>query len=127
MSTNPDDLLSNIKNSIMDMQSQMKDTYESLSDIKVSGQSADGSVVITLTATYGFSDIEFGEKALVGGVKEFKLRIAEAFKNAVEKVQQATQAKTMELLQGMQIPEEIRNISASQDQGLIGKDEKDKE
>lgn len=111
-----DDLLSNIKNSIADMQNQMKSTYESLSGIKVSGQSQDGAVKITLTATYEFVDIEFGEKALQGGVKEFKLRIGEAFKNVVTQVQQATQAKTMELLQGMQIPDEIRNISAQKEE-----------
>ena len=104
------------------MQNQMKSTYEKLSSIKLTGQSEDGSVVITITATYEFLDIEFGEKALVGGVKEFKLRIKDAWKNAISQVQQATQNKTMELLQGMQIPDEIRNISTQQQDD----DDKDK-
>ena len=118
-----DDLLSNIKNSILDMQTQMQTTYQNLADIKVNGESSDKTVKITMTATYGFEDIDFNEKALQGGVKEFKLRIREAWQNVVEKIQQATQAKTMELLQQMQIPEEIKNLSIPADQQAIGKDE----
>src|SRR3990167_6922654 len=118
-----DDLLSNIKNSILDMQTQMQTTYQNLADIKVSGESSDKTVKITMTATYGFEDIDFNEKALQGGVKEFKLRIREAWQNVVEKIQQATQAKTMELLQQMQIPEEIKNLSIPADQQAIGHDD----
>ena len=118
-----DELLSNIKNSILDMQTQMQTTYQNLADIKVNGESSDKTVKITMTATYGFEDIDFNEKALQGGVKEFKLRIREAWQNVVEKIQQATQAKTMELLQQMQIPEEIKNLSIPADQQAIGKDE----
>lgn len=105
------DLLNEIKDSIFNMQSQMQDTYESLSKITVSGESHDKTVKITLTGTYAFQDIDFSERALQGGVKEFKARIKEAWANAVEQVQQATQNKTIELLQQMQIPEEIKNIS----------------
>jgi DNA-binding protein YbaB len=119
----PDKLLSDIKNSIMDMQTQMQSTYQNLADIKVTGESSDKTVKITMTATYGFEDIDFNEKALQGGVKEFKLRIREAWKNVVEKIQQATQAKTIELLQQMQIPDEIKNLSMPEDQKAIGNDE----
>ena len=107
----PDQLLSNIKNSIVDMQSQMQTTYQSLADIKVSGKCIDGTVEITMTATYAFVDIDFNEKALQGGVKEFKTRIRESWENVVKKIQETTQTKTMELLQQMQIPDEIRNMS----------------
>lgn len=107
-----DNLLDNIKNSIADMQTQMQSTYQNLSDIKVSGESSDKTVKIIMTATYTFVDIEFNEKALQGGVKEFKLRIREAWESAVKKIQETTQQKTMELLQQMQIPDEIRNLSA---------------
>src|SRR3990167_1565415 len=107
-----DILLDNIKNSIADMQTQMQSTYQNLSDIKVSGESSDKTVKIIMTATYTFVDIEFNEKALQGGVKEFKLRIREAWESAVKKIQETTQQKTMELLQQMQIPDEIRNLSA---------------
>ena|SRR3989338_6082533 len=110
--SNPDDLLSNIKNSIADMQTQMQSTYQNLADIILSGESSDKTVKLTMTATYGFVDIEFNEKALQGGVKEFKLRIREAWENVVKKIQETTQSKTIELLQQMQIPEEIRNLSA---------------
>ena len=108
---NPDQLLENIKNSIGDMQSQMQSTYQNLQSIKVSGKSIDDTVKVTLTATYGFEDIDFTKQAMEGGVSEFKTRIKEAFNDAVKKVQEATQQKTMELLQQMQIPDEIRNMS----------------
>lgn len=117
------DLLSDIKNSIMDMQNQMQSTYQNLADIKVSGESSDKTVKITMSATYAFDDIEFNEKALQGGVKEFKLRIREAWENVVKKIQEATQAKTIELLQQMQIPEEIKNLSVPADQQAIGSDD----
>ena len=117
-----DQLLSDIKNSIMDMQTQMQSTYQNLADIKVSGESSDKTVKITMTATYGFEDIDFNDKALQGGVKEFKLRIREAWKNVVEKIQEATQAKTIELLQQMQIPDEIKNLSMPTDQQAISQD-----
>ena len=105
-------LLDDIKNSIVDMQQQMQSTYSNLADIKLTGESHDKTVKITMTATYGFEDIEFDEKALRGGVKEFKWRIREAWKNLSEAIQKTTQAKTIELLQSMNIPEDIRNISA---------------
>ena len=114
----PDQLLSDIKSSILDMQNQMQSTYQNLSDIKVSGSSLDESVKTTMTATYGFVDIDFNEKALQGGVKEFKTRIRESWESVVKKIQETTQAKTMELLQQMQIPDEIRNMSM-QDQAAI--------
>ncbi|WP_423063733.1 YbaB/EbfC family nucleoid-associated protein [Candidiatus Paracoxiella cheracis] len=104
-------LLADIKNSIMDMQQQMQSTYSNLADIKLTGKSHDGSVVITMSATYTFEDIEFNEKALQGGVKEFKWRIREAWKNLSEEIQKTTQSKTMELLQSMQIPDDIKNIT----------------
>lgn len=113
------DLLSEIKDSILNMQMQMQNTYQNLADIKVTGESSDRTVKITLTGTYAFEDIDFSEKALQGGVKEFKSRIREAWKAAVDQVQEATQSKTVELLQQMQIPEEIRNMSMEDQQKAI--------
>jgi len=106
-----DVLLDEIKSSIADMQTQMQSTYANLANLKVSGESHDKTVRITMTATYGFEDIEFDERALKGGIKEFRWRVREAWKNLTEEIQKTTQAKTMELLKGMQIPEEIRNLS----------------
>src|SRR3989338_9313822 len=116
-----DQLLSDIKNSIMDMQTQMQSTYQNLANVKVFGESIDKTVRITMTATYTFVDIEFNDKALQGGVGAFKTRIRESWEDVVKKIQEATQAKTMELLQQMQIPEEIRNISIPADQKAIEK------
>ena len=104
-------LLDDIKSSIMDMQSQMQNTYMNLADIKITGESHDKTVRITMTATYTFEDIEFDAAALAGGIQEFKWRVREAWKDLSEKIQQTTQSKTMELLQSMQIPDEIKGIS----------------
>lgn len=119
-----DKLLSDIQSSIMDMQSQMQSTYQNLSGVKVFGESIDKTVRITMTATYTFVDIEFTDKALQGGVGAFKTRIRESWEDVVKKIQEATQAKTMELLQQMQIPEEIRNLSMPTDQKAIESDDK---
>src|SRR5690606_13877506 len=108
-------LLSEIKNSIMDMKQQMQATYSNLADLKISGESHDKTVKITMTATYGFEDIEFDERALQGGVKEFKWRIREAWKNFSEAIQKTTQSKTVELLQSMNIPDDIRNITMEEE------------
>jgi DNA-binding protein YbaB len=118
--TNDNRLLSDIKNSIMDMQQQMQATYSNLADLKISGESHDKTVKITMTATYGFEDIEFDERALQGGVKEFKWRIREAWKNLSEAIQKTTQSKTVELLQSMNIPEDIRNITLETEGGEGG-------
>ncbi len=114
MSDQNNPLLQNIQSSIKDMQEKMKDTYSDLANVKITGKSLDGTVIITMTATYGFEDIEFDERAMAGGIKEFKWRIREAWKNLSEEIQKTTQAKTMELLQGMDIPDEIRNLSLEQ-------------
>ncbi len=117
---NNSNLLSDIKSSIVDMQQQMQATYSNLADMKIIGMSHDKTVKITMTATYGFEDIEFDERALQGGVKEFKWRIREAWKNLSEEIQKTTQSKTVELLQSMNIPEDIRNISLDEAGGEGG-------
>lgn len=114
-----DPLLDKIKGSIMDMQTHMQDTYKQLSDVMLEGHSNDKTVAIKMTATYQFEDIEFGEAALQGGVKEFKWRIREAWKDLFDKIQKTTQEQTLNLLQGMDIPEEIRNLDI-EDQGREG-------
>lgn len=125
-----DQLLSDIKNSILDMQNQMQSTYQNLAEIKVSGESTDKTVKIIMTATYGFVDLIFGNEALQGGVQAFKTRIREAWESVVKKIQDTTQNKTIELLQHMQIPEEIRNLSTADQQALTdqtgGKSEDEK-
>ncbi len=102
-------LLDEIRQSMTDMQTQMQSTYTGLETIEASGES-DG-VKVTITCTYKFVDIDIQPKAMQGGLKEFKYRIREAWKKACDEVQKTTQSKTMELLQNMQIPEEIRDMS----------------
>ena len=115
-----DHLLDDIKSSIADMQSRMQSTYASLSELKLIGESHDKTVRIIMTATYSFEDIEFDERALQGGIKEFRWRIREAWKNLSEKIQETTQSKTVELLQTMQIPDQIKNIDMDEEGSSTG-------
>jgi DNA-binding protein YbaB len=105
------DLLNEIKSSIAEMQQHMQKTYSNLSELKLSGESSDKTIKIIMTATYQFEDIELDERAFQGGIKEFKWRLREAWKSLSENIQKTTQEKTIELLQGMQIPEDIRSLS----------------
>ena len=108
-------LINDIQSSIMGMQNQMQSTYKNLADIKVSGKSVDNSIEVVMTATYGFVDVKLTKEALAGGVKEFTTRLGEALGDVVKKIQETTQAETMKLLQGMQIPDEIKNMSLPKD------------
>ncbi|OGT67656.1 MAG: hypothetical protein A3J38_01485 [Gammaproteobacteria bacterium RIFCSPHIGHO2_12_FULL_45_9] len=105
-----DKLLNDIKGSIMQMQDHMKTAYEKLSQEIVTGSSPDGSVKIMLTATNEFKDIEISKDAVQGGFVEFKERVKAAFQDVTKRLQETTQAKTLELLQGMPVPEDIRNL-----------------
>ena len=102
------------KESITNMQQQMKAAYSNLADLKLVGEPHNKTVRITMTGTYNFEDIKFDERALQGGVKEFKWRIREAWKNLCETIQKTTQSKTIGLLQSMRIPEDIRNLSVEE-------------
>ncbi len=110
-----DKLLDDIRSSIMEMQAQMQSTYTNLADLKITGESLDKTVRITMTATYAFKDIDFDERAVSGAIREFKCRLREAWTDLSKKIQETTQSKTMELLQGMQIPDEIKSISMPSD------------
>lgn len=119
------DLLDEIKSSIAEMQQHMQKTYSNLSDLKLSGESSDKTIKIVMSATYQFEDIEFDERAFQGGIKEFKWRLREAWKALSENIQKTTQEKTIELLQGMQIPQDIRNLSVDNKSGQGAGDETD--
>jgi DNA-binding protein YbaB len=115
-------LLSEIKNSIMAMQQQMQNTYAQLGETEVNGKSRDGLVEIVMTATYQFKDINFTQRALGDAngkysLNDFKERIKEAWRDLSDKIQKTTQNKTIELLQGMNIPEDIKKISLEEEEG----------
>ena len=107
---NPDELLGDIKSSIEQMQSQMQDTYKQLNVTRLTGESNDGKVSLIMTATYVFEDIEFTDDAFADGPRELKWRIKEAFRDLMKKIQDRTQQQTMDLLQSMDIPDEIKNL-----------------
>lgn len=115
-------LLTEIKNSIVAMQQQMQDTYAKLGETKVSGKSKDGLIEIIMTATYQFEDIKIQPRAFADAAgkfsqKEFEYRLKEAWKDLSERIQKTTQNKTVELLQSMNIPEDIKNISLEDEEG----------
>ena len=116
-------LIDQIKNGIAGMQDQMKNTYQQLSSSDVVGRSNEKPspyVQIILKANYEFVDIQFEKNALDGGVGEFKFRIKTAFNDAIKQVQKITQEKTMQLLQGMNIPPHLQ-------QGLSSKNDADED
>jgi len=109
-------LLAEIKSSIVMMQQQMQETYARLGETKVSGKSRDELIEIIMTATYQFEDIKINPRAFADAngkfsQKEFEWRLREAWKDLSEKIQKTTQSKTVELLQSMNIPEDIKNIT----------------
>lgn len=107
-SKNGAELMKELEQSMKDMQKNLEDTYKTMEDMVLSGESHDKTVTIKMSATYKFEDIEFDKAALQGGVSEFKWRIREAWKNLSEKIQDATQQKTMDLLGNMNVPENFQ-------------------
>ena len=108
------DLLNQIKGSISGMQDNMKDTYEKLSGEEVIGKSNEKPeplVKVIVKANYEFVDLRFDKEALQGGVNEFKHRIKIAWADAIKQVQEITQARTMELLKGMNIPTDLQGLT----------------
>ena len=111
-------LIDQIKNSIAGMQDQMKNTYQQLSSSDVVGKSAETPspfVQIILKANYEFVDIQFEKNALEGGVGEFKFRIKTAFNDAIKQIKKITQEKTMQLLQGMNMPPHLQQSLGKND------------
>lgn len=109
-------LLAEIKSGIMKMQQQMQSTYSDLGQTTISGFSKDQTVEIIMTATYELRDINFTPRAFADdngkfSQTELKRRLVEAWKDLGVKIQQTTQAKTLELLKGMDIPDDLKNIS----------------
>ena len=60
-------------------------------------------------------NILFDKNALQGGAAEFKFRIKTAFNDAIGQVQKITQEKTMQLLQGMNVPPNLQDSLNKQD------------
>lgn len=125
-----ENLLDDIKKSIVDMQNQMQQTYTHLGEIRISGFSHDRTIEIIMTATYQFVDITINPKAFANAEgkfsqKEFTWRLREAWTDLSKRIQETTQQKTIELLQGMHIPEDIKNINF--EDANINVDEEDTE
>jgi DNA-binding protein YbaB len=112
-----EDLLLGIRESMENMQKQMVDVYGDLADIKITGTSGDGYISVIMTATYEFLDLQIEKPAFDGGVEEFKRRMKEALKDVTQKIQKATQEKTMDLLKSVQVPDEIKKLSGDRAEG----------
>lgn len=104
-------LIDELKSSIGSMQERMQKTYQDLSSTKLEGVSADETVKIIMTATYQLVDLDFNEKALFGGLDKLKSRIKEAWEDLGEKIKIATQSQASSLMQNMELPEEMQQLS----------------
>lgn len=118
LTSNEDNILDELKKSMGDMQSSLEGAYKQMEEKELQGKSHDGTVTIIMTATYKFVDIDFDERALKGGVKEFKWRIREAWKNLTETITNTTQEQVMDMFKDIPIPESLQDLT-----GQAGKDE----
>jgi DNA-binding protein YbaB len=121
------EMMQEFEENMKKMQEDMKKTYSGLADTNLKGTSKDGLISIEMTATYQLVNWDFNELALKGGMPEFKTRLTEAWEDLNSKIQGATQSKTMELLNNMPIPEEMKQVNNGLlPQGLAGPEDKDK-
>ena len=107
-------LMKEIEENMKNMKSSLEETFKGLDDEVFEGKSADGHFVVKMTGTYSLKEIDFDKQALQGGVSEFKWRINEAWKSLMEKIQKATQQKTMDLLGDMNLPPELQAMAGQQ-------------
>jgi len=115
LTPNEDNILEELKKSMGDMQSSLEGAYKQMEEKELQGKSHDGTVTITMTATYKFVDIDFDERALKGGVKEFKWRIREAWKNLTETITSTTQEQVMDMFKDIPIPESLQDLTGQDD------------
>ncbi len=115
MSINPEEqnMLEELKKSMGDMQTNLESAYKEMEEKELQGKSHDGTVTILMTATYKFVDIQFDERALKGGVKEFKWRIREAWKNLTETITSTTQEQVMDMFKDIQVPESLQDLAGT--------------
>ncbi len=104
------EMLDEFKQGMADMQSSLEQAYSDMDSKEINGFSNDKTVEIIMTATYKFVDINFDERALKGGVKEFKWRIREAFKSLTENIQNTTQEQVMDMFKDVQIPDGLKEL-----------------
>ena len=107
------EMMDEFKNNLEKMQKEMQATYSGLADTNIVGTSEDKLLRIEMTATYQLVNWDFDERALKGGMQEFKKRLTEAWNDLNTSIQGATQNKTMELLNSMPIPEEMKKMNSN--------------
>ena len=111
MPTPTPEMMDEFKTNLEKMQKEMQATYSGLADTTITGTSDDGILTIEMTATYQLINWDFDERALQGGMQQFKARLSEAWLDLNGKIQGATQSKTMELLNNMPIPDEMKQMN----------------
>lgn len=104
-------LMKELEENMREMKESLERTFKGLDEEIFVGESSDKSFKVEMSGTYNLKDIDFGKQALQGGVTEFKWRIREAWKSVLEKIQEATQKKTMDLLGNMQLPPELQGFT----------------
>ena len=105
------EMMEDFKTNLENMQREMQATYSGLADKHMSGTSDDRLLTIEMTATYQLVNWGFDERALQGGMQEFKNRLSQAWLDLNGKIQGATQDETMKLLNNMPIPDEMKQMN----------------
>lgn len=100
------ELMKELEQNMQEMKANLEETFKGLDNEVFTGVSSDKTFKVEMSGTYKLIDIEFDKPALQGGISEFKWRIREAWKDLMEKIQDATQKKTMDLLGNMNMPED---------------------
>lgn len=119
-------LADELQQSIAGMQENMQATYKKLAETQITGTSEDGTVSVTITATYDFVDIDLNEKSLFGGLDKLKQRISQAWQDVSVRIREATQSQTAELLSSMELPEEIRKLQEENKPQLLEAEQAEK-
>ena len=115
---------SELQESVSGIQHKIQDTYSDLEKMEAVG-SFEG-VKIVLTGVYHLVDIDLQQKAMSGGLKEFKHRLLTAWKMACDKVRSIAQDKTMSLINEMPMPEGFGKLSEEIARKMLQDIDKDK-
>lgn len=111
-----------IKSNLLEMQKSMAEAHDKLENTIITGScNTVGTedklplVQISMTLTNKLDDVVVSPEAIEEGPRKARQHIREALIDLFAKFRDATQSKTMELLENMDFPEELQNLSFDDD------------
>lgn len=101
-----------------EMQTQMKDVQDRISQFKVVGESGGGLIKVTMNGTHSAEKVEVS-KTLMAEDDETMLEdlIAAAINDASSKIEQATREEMMKVAKDLDLPEAQQNDTLEDPQG----------